>query len=153
MLQLRTAFPLPGSIALFEGLRWRIFQHAGDQAVITREGPTTALTRRAPIAELVDPVAADHNAILPFTDMSEATTRIALFTAKLLRDANEVALYDLGRQLAEQADAGRIPRYQDNYHLVRVMRRLGWRKDGWTGPEGQSRSPRYIRVATAQQAA
>lgn len=153
MLQLRTQFPFPGSIALFAGLRWRVWQHVGDQAVITREGPRAALTRRAPIDELVDPVEADHNAILPFEDMSEATARIAMFTNKLLRDANEVALYDLGRQLAQQADAGRIPRYQDNYHLVRIMRRLGWRKDGWTGPEGQTRSPRYVRVATPAKAA
>lgn len=152
MLQLRTAFPLPGSIALFEGLRWRIFQHVGDQAVITREGPNTALTRRAPLDELVDPVTADHNAILPFTDMSEATTRIALFTAKLLRNANEVALYDLGQQLTEQAKTGRIPRYQDNSHLVRIMRHLGWRKQGYVG-EGYTRSPRYVRAAAPAKAA
>lgn len=153
MLQLRSQFPFPGSIALFDGLRWRVFQHQGDQAVITREGPRAALTRRAPIDELVDPVEADHNAILPFEDISEATKRIALYTAKLLRDANEVALYDLGRQLTQQANAGRIPRYTDNSHLARIMRHLGWRKDGWTGPEGQTRSPRYVRVATPAKAA
>ena len=99
MLQHRTEFPLPGSIALFQGLRWRIWQHAGTDALIAREGPTAALTRRAPLDELVDPVVADHNALLPLTDISEATRRIALFTAKLLRDTNEVALYDLGLSL------------------------------------------------------
>lgn len=152
MLQLRSQFPFPGSIALFEGLRWKIFQHQGDQAVITREGPAVGLTRRAPIDELVDPVEADHNAILPFTDISEATKRIALYTAKLLRDANEVALYDLGRILAEQAKAGRIPRYTDNSHLVRIMRHLGWRKDGYVG-DPAVRSPRYVRVSTPARAA
>lgn len=148
MLQLRTEFPLPGSIALFEGLRWRIWQHAGADALIAREGPNAALTRRAPLDELVDPVVADHNALLPLTDISEATKRIALFTAKLLRDANDVGLYDLGQKLRQHADAGRIPLFTDNAHLARIMRTLGWRKDGWTGPQGQTRSPRYIRVAT-----
>tara|TARA_B100000378_G_scaffold34584_2_gene26054 strand:- start:985 stop:1443 length:459 start_codon:yes stop_codon:yes gene_type:complete len=152
MLQLRTEFPMPGAIALFEGLRWRIFQHVGDQAIITREGPAFGLTRRAPIDELVDPVEADHNALLPYTDMSAATARIALFAAKLLRDCNEVALRDLGTQLAMAAEQGRVPRYTDNSHLTRVMRRLGWRKDGYAGA-GYDRSPRYVRVSTAARAA
>jgi hypothetical protein len=152
MLLLRTQFPLPGSLALFQGLHWRVFQHVGDQAVITRGGPSAALTRRAPIDELVDPVEADHNAILPSQDMSETTTRIAIFTAKLLRDANEVALYTLGRKLIEHAQTGRIPRFTDNSHLVRIMRRLGWHKDGWIG-EGHARSPRYVRATAPAKAA
>lgn len=147
MLQVQSEFPFPGSIALFLGLRWRVQQHIGDQALISREGVAASLTRRAPLDELVDPAQADENALLPFQDMSEATSRLALFTAKLLRDINEVALWDLGAKLREQADAGRVPRYQDNSHLTRIMRRLGWCKQGYTG-EGHARSPRYVRVAT-----
>lgn len=152
MLQVQTPFPFPGSIALFLGLRWRVQQHIGDQALITREGTAASLARRAPIDDLVDPEQADANALIALTDVSEATARIALYTARHLAHVNEVALYDLGRHLADAAQEGRIPRYTDNSHLVRVMRRLGWRKEGYVG-EGFARSPRYIRVATAQQAA
>jgi len=152
MLQLRTQFPMPGATALFEGLRWRIFQHVGDQAVITREGPAAGLTRRAPIDQLIDPVEADHNALLPYTDMSAATARIALHAAKLLRDCNEVALRELGIELAKAAEQGRIPRYVDNSHLTRIMRRLGWRKDGYAGA-GYDRSPRYVRTGVPAKAA
>lgn len=152
MLQVQSEFPFPGSIALFLGLRWRVQQHVGDQAVISREGVAASLTRRAPLVELVDPAVADTNALLPLQDMSEATTRIALFTANMLSDANEVALWDLGNRLRDHAEAGRIPRYQDNSHLTRIMRRLGWRKQGYTG-EGHAKSPLYVRVATPAKAA
>lgn len=145
--QVETPFPFPGSIALFLGLRWRVHQHVGNQALITREGIAASLARRAPIAELVDPTEADANALIALTDVSEATARIALYTAALLRDTNEVALHDLGGRLHTAAQEGRIPSYQDNSHLVRIMRRLGWRKQGYTG-DGMARSPLYRRVAT-----
>ncbi|MBJ7442861.1 MAG: hypothetical protein JHD32_00815 [Sphingobium sp.] len=60
------------------GLRWRVHQHVGSQAVITREGIAASLTRRAPIDDLVDPAKADANALIALTDVSEATARIAL---------------------------------------------------------------------------
>jgi hypothetical protein len=151
MLQVQSKFPFPGSIALFLGLRWRVQQHVGDQALIIREGVAASLARRAPIDELVDPVEADRNALLPLEDMSETTTRIALFTAHKLRAVNQIALYELGDMLREHAQAGRIPRYSDNSHLTRIMRRLGWRKQGYTG-EGHARSPLYVRAATPAKA-
>lgn len=151
MLQAHAPFPYPGSTALFDGLRWRIHQLFGDTALITREGTAASLSRRAPVAELVDPVEADQNALMALQDVSAATKRIALFTAGHLRTVNDVALYRLGRDLTEAARLGRIPQYQDNSHLARVMRSLGWRKDGYAG-EGYERSPRYIRVATPAKA-
>lgn len=147
--QVETPFPYPGSIALFLGLRWRVHQHVGSQALITREGVAASLTRRAPIDELVDPVEADANTLISLTDVSEATARIALFAAALLRDTNEVALHDLGGRLYTAAQEGRIPLYSDNSHLVRIMRRLGWRKAGYRGV-GLTRSPLYRRVATQE---
>ena len=151
MLQAHAQFPFPGSTALFDGLRWRIHQLFGDTALITREGTAASLSRRAPVADLVDPADADTNAIIALTDVSAATKRIALFTAGHLRPVNEVALYQLGRDLTEAARLGRIPQYQDNSHLARVMRSLGWRKDGYVG-EGYERSPRYVRGATPAKA-
>lgn len=153
MLHANSQFPHSGSIALFLGLRWRIHQVMADGiALITREGTGACLSRRAPVAELVDPKVADENAIIALTDVSAATARIAIFVTSLLRDTNEVALRDLGRTLTEHAREGRVPLYTDNSHLVRIMRKLGWRKDGYTG-EGFERSPRYVRVATANKAA
>jgi hypothetical protein len=147
--QVETPFPYPGSIALFQGLRWRVHQHVGSQAVISREGIATCLTRRAPINDLVDPTEADANTLISLTDVSEATARITLYTAALLRDTNEVALHDLGGRLYTAAQEGRIPLYSDNSHLVRVMKRLGWRKVGYTG-DGLARSPLYRRVSEAE---
>lgn len=146
MLQITVEFPFPGSTALFDNLRWRIHQLVGDDAVIMREGSGASLSRRAPVADLVDPKLADANALIAMTDLSESTARIALFTAGLLRDRNEVALRELGQLLTDHARAGRVPKYQDNSHLTRIMRRLGWKKDGYVG-EGYERSPLYRRVA------
>lgn len=80
------------------------------------------------------------------------TARIAIFTSRLLRNTDEIALHDLGEKLARAADLGRVPRYSDNSHLVVIMQRLGWQKQGWTG-EGAIRSPVYRRVAAAALAA
>lgn len=81
-----------------------------------------------------------------------ATARIALFTAGLLRRVDEIALHDLAQHLTLAADAGRVPRFRDNSHLVRIMNRLGWRKHGYAG-EAPCRSPVYRRVTAAAQAA
>lgn len=72
--------------------------------------------------------------------------RLAIFTAVHLRRVDSVALHDLGEALSDAADRHRIPRYCDNSQLVRIMQRLGWRKDGYSG-EGSHRSPRYVRAA------
>ena len=147
MLSIPTPFPCPGSTALFQGVRWRIQQYVGDQALISREGENATGCRRVPATDLVDPqAAADHDAIA-LGDIRESTARIAIYAAGLLRHVDEVALRDLGLRLKEAAQEGRIPRYRDNSHLVRIMRRLGWRKDGYAGA-GHDRSPVYRRVAT-----
>ena len=80
------------------------------------------------------------------------TARRAIFTTRLLRNTDEIALHDLGEQLTAAADLGRVPRYSDNSHLVRIMQRLGWQKQGWAG-QGAMRSPVYRRVAAAALAA
>lgn len=73
--------------------------------------------------------------------------RLALCAASILRDIDAVALRDLGEALDAKADQGRIHPFADNSQLVRIMQRLGWRKDGYVG-EGAGRSPLYRRVAT-----
>lgn len=73
--------------------------------------------------------------------------RLALFAAKTLRNVDSIALHDLGEALDEAADRGCIHPFSDNSELVRIMQRLGWRKDGYAG-KGGNRSPLYHRVAT-----
>lgn len=141
-------FPFPGSIAVFEGVRWRICQlmEDGRVALLTRDGEAARGTRRELVADLVDAKLADENEALTFTDLSEATARIAFHAAKLLRDRNDIALRDLGIALKDAADAGRIPAVSDPSHLSRIMRRLGWHKIGHSGT-GYERSPLYARRA------
>ncbi|MEA3390590.1 MAG: hypothetical protein U9R64_15120 [Pseudomonadota bacterium] len=141
-------FPFPGSIAVFEGVRWRICQlmEQGRVALITRNSEAARGVRRELVADLVDAKLADENEALAFTDLSEATARIALHAAKLLRDRNDIALRDLGSALKEAAEAGRIPPVSDPSHLARIMRRLGWHKIGYAGT-GYERSPLYARRA------
>ncbi|KFG91699.1 hypothetical protein BV98_000557 [Sphingobium herbicidovorans NBRC 16415] len=147
MLQTENQFPYPGSIALFLGLRWRVLSHAADgTAHIAREGDAASLTRRANINELVDPKIADENAMIALTDMSEAAARIGLFIARQLRDANEVTMSDLRRQLAEASREGRIPAPRDNFQIAMLLRRLGWRKVGYV-KESYGTSARYARGA------
>lgn len=86
----------------------------------------------------------------PFPTADDITVaRIALYTASLLRNVDQVALRDLGQRLAAAARDDCIPRYADNSQLVRIMQRLGWRKTGYDG-EGRGSSPVYRRVASAQ---
>ena len=73
---------------------------------------------------------------------------LALFTAAQLRRVDSIALADLGQILGDAADRRRVPRFTDNSQLVRIMQRLGWQKRGYAG-EGASKSPLYVRVATA----
>lgn len=148
MLHVPADFPFPGSTAVFEGARWRICQlmDGGSVALLTREGEAARGARRELVDDLVDAKLADENEALTFTDLSEATARIALHAAKLLRDRNSVALRELGLALKEAADAGRIPLYADNSHLSRIMQRLGWYKLGYEGA-GYERSPLYARRA------
>ncbi|MFZ2995924.1 hypothetical protein [Sphingobium sp.] len=91
-----------------------------------------------------------HQFSLPCISFASAdartTARIALFTAALLRRVDEIALHELGEHLIAAADKGRVPRFSDNSHLVRIMNRLGWRKHGYAG-DGATRSPVYRRVA------
>ena len=77
-----------------------------------------------------------------------AVARIALYAASILRNVDQVALRDLGERLATAARDDCIPRCADNSQLVRIMQRLGWRKDGYDG-EGRGRSPLYRRVPHA----
>lgn len=145
MLHLPAPFPQPGSIAVFQGARWRIRQvMAGGLALIMRDGTGASATRREPLADLVDARLADENEALALTDVGASTARIAIHAAALLRDRNSIALRDLGQMLTAAAQAGRIPAYLDNSHLARIMRRLGWRKNGYAG-EGYDRSPVYVR--------
>jgi hypothetical protein len=147
LLQVENSFPFPGSVALLHGLRWRVLSHAADQtALLSRIGPNTALTRRAPIGDLVDPKIADENAIIALTDASEASARIGLFIARHLRDANEIAMATLRRQLAEAAREGRIPDPRDNFQIAMLLRRLGWRKAGYVQDSG-GMTARYVRSA------
>lgn len=147
MLHVPTEFPFPGSIAVFEGARWRICQlMEGGIALITKEGQAASGVRRELIGDLVDAALADENEWLTFTDMSEATSRIAIHATSLLRDRNDIALRDLGIMLKAAAEQGRIPAHVDPSHLSRIMRRLGWYKFGYSG-EGYERSPLYTRRA------
>ncbi|MGE4324124.1 MAG: hypothetical protein AB7E60_14000 [Sphingobium sp.] len=81
------------------------------------------------------------------TPDDRTTAQIALYAAALLRNSDAVALSALGNALTAAARDDIIPHYTDNSHLVRIMQRLGWRKDGYVGA-GRSRSPLYIRVVT-----
>lgn len=147
MLQVENTFPYPGSIALLNGLRWRVLSHAADgTALLSRIGPNTVLTRRAEIDELVDPKVADDNALIVLSDWTEAGKRVGLFMARMLRDKNEVALAALRRDLAKAAHDGRIPRTRDDYQIATLLRTLGWRKDGQTW-DGIGRTSRYVRSA------
>lgn len=147
MLQCENQFPFPGSIALLHGLRWRVLSHAADgTALLGRIGPNTSLTRRADLSELVDPKLADDNALIVLSDRSEAGKRIGLFMARHLRDANEVALSSLRRDLATAAREGRIPKARDDFQIATLLRTLGWRKDGQTW-DGYGRTSRYVRGA------
>jgi len=143
-------FPFPGSTALLDGLSFTVQRlNADGTATISRHGTGASFRRDAPIAELVDPAEAEKNATLAFKDEAQATARIALFATGYLRAANEIPLRELGIALRDAADQGRIPLYRDNSHLVRIMRKLGWRKDGYAG-EGYERSPLYRRVVQPQ---
>ncbi|MGE6693321.1 hypothetical protein ACQKE8_12860 [Sphingobium limneticum] len=145
MLHASAEFPFPGSIAVFEGARWRVCQLMdGGIALISKEGQAATGIRRELLADLVDAKLADENEWLTFTDMSEATARIAIHATTLLRDRNDIALRELGIMLKAAADRGRIPPYVDPSHLSRIMRRLGWYKFGYEG-EGYERSPLYAR--------
>lgn len=147
MLQSENQFPYPGSIAMLSGIRWRVLSHAADgTALLSHIGTATALTRRADVAELVDPKVADENALLALTDTSEAGARIGLFIARHLRDANEVVLCALRRDLGEAAREGRIPAVRDNFQLAQLLRKLGWRKAGYAN-DGAGMSARYVRSA------
>lgn len=72
--------------------------------------------------------------------------RLALFTAKRLRNVDRISLRDLGNALDRAADRGRIRPFSDNSELTRIMQRLGWHKIGYAG-DGADRSPLYARTA------
>ncbi len=152
MLLAPAEFPFPGSVAVFEGERWRICQLMGEVALLSREGATASGVRRELVADLVDARTADENEWLTFTDMEAATARIAIHATTLLRDRNAIALHELGQMLKAAAAAGRIPAPVDRSHLSRIMRRLGWHKWGWEGV-GYERSPLYVRRADRAAAA
>lgn len=151
MLQNEPKFPFPGSTAIYAGQNFRVLRHHADgTALLSEQGTTRASGQRTvPIVDLLDPKIAEENASLAFRDEEAATARIALHTARILRTVNQVALRDLGLNLRAAAHQGHVPLFRDNSHLVRIMRKLGWKKDGYTG-EGYERSPLYRRVADAQ---
>lgn len=146
MLPTATSFPYPGSIALFDGLRWRVMRHHADgTALIGRDGDGSSFTRTAPIEELFDPAEADRNALLSMGRTSEGDTRIALWIARRLAHRNEIGLGILHRDAQAAARAGTIPTPQDNRHISHLLRQLGWAKRGYTGA-GYDRSPLYVRT-------
>lgn len=151
MLQVEPQFPYPGSTAIYAGSHFRVLRHHADgTALLSEQGSTRASGQRTvPIVDLLDPKVAEENASLAFKDEAEATARIALHVARILREVNQVALRDLGLNLRAAAHQGHVPLFRDNSHLVRIMRKLGWKKDGYAG-EGYERSPLYRRVTETQ---
>lgn len=150
MLHAPIEFPFPGSVVLSKGLRWTIRQlfDNGATALIVREGAGAQGRRREAVADLVDANLVDRDGIQAVKGIGRDTRRLALHVARHLRDSNEVVLRDLGHHLAAAHAAGDVPRIRDNYHLVEIMRGLGWHKAGWAGT-GPTLSPVYRRTAKA----
>ncbi len=147
MLQAPADFPFPGSIAMLDGLAFTVQRlNADGTATISREGTAASLRRDAPVEDLVDAQDAERNALLALTDTSEAGKRIALHIARHLRDANEVALAQLVRVLADAARHGRIPTPKDAYQVARLLNGLGWRKKGVVDDQ-HGRTSLYVRGA------
>ncbi|MDF0540813.1 hypothetical protein PX699_00525 [Sphingobium sp. H39-3-25] len=153
MLKVETKFPFVGSIAAYEGMRWRVQRHNADgTATIARDGTSASFTRDAPIADLIDPAEVDENARITLFELGEATRRLCVFIEEHLRGRNEVILGLLAQVLAFNARKGLIPGHQDNAHIAQCMRALGWRKQGYFGA-GRDRSPVYVRPAVVEEAA
>ncbi|RSU76571.1 hypothetical protein BRX37_08320 [Sphingomonas sp. S-NIH.Pt3_0716] len=150
MLHAPIDFPFPGSVVLSKGLRWTIRQlfDNGATALIVRDGAGAQSRRREPVADLVDANLVDSDGIHAVKGIGRDTRRLALYVARHLRDRNEVVLRDLGHHLHVAHAAGDVPAFRDNYHLVEIMRGLGWHKDGYAGAE-PNRSPVYRRTAKA----
>lgn len=150
MLHAPIEFPFPGSVVLSKGLRWTIRQlfDNGATALIVREGAGAQGRRREAVADLVDANLVDRDGINAVKGVGRDTKRLALHVARHLRNSNEVVLRDLGHHLAAAHAAGDVPRIRDNYHLVEIMRGLGWHKTGWSGT-GPTLSPIYRRTAKA----
>jgi hypothetical protein len=153
MLKVETTFPFPGSIAAYEGMRWRIISHNADgTAIIGRDGPSASFTRRAPLADLIDPAEVDENARITLCDLGKATQKLCIFIEEHLRGRNEVTLGLLAQVLAFTARKGIIPGHRDNAHIAQCLSALGWRKQGYAG-QGALRSPVYVRPAVMEKAA
>lgn len=150
MLHAPIEFPFPGSIALSGGLRWKVRQlfDNGASALLVREGAGAQGSRREAVANLVDASLVDGDGVQAVKGVSRDTKRLALYVARYLRDQNAIVMRDLRHHLIEAHEAGTAPRFRDNYHLVEVMRLLGWEKDGYAGAQ-PSRSPVYRRVSKA----
>lgn len=153
MLHAPIQFPYPGSVTLFQGLRWKIRQlfDGGATALIVRDGAGVQGSRREAVTNLVDASLVDEGGVRAVKHIDRQTTRLALYIARHLRDRNEVILRDLGHHLYTAAEQGSAPRHRDNAHLAEIMRLLGWQKDGYAGqPNTFERSPVYRRVSTAR---
>lgn len=153
MLHAPIEFPFPGSVTLFQGLRWKVRQlfDNGHSALIVREGAGAQGSRREAVADLVDASLVDGQGVQAVKGVSRETKRLALYVARHLRDQNSVVMRDLGYHLIAAHEANGTPRHKDNYHLVEVMHLLGWTKQGYAG-EQPHRSPVYGRVASAKAA-
>lgn len=155
MLQVPSEFPHPGSIAVHDGVRCRVLQTLADgrRLVVAAEGG--AQPRRVPLDDLADPRDADMRALAERFDPVTDDARRALWIARRLRAVNDIALAVLDRDMASAARDGLVPVCRDTRHLTAILRRMGWRRDGFTGA-GYDRTPLYRRVgggATGQGAA
>jgi hypothetical protein len=115
-------FPFPGSIAEFEGKRWRIFQrlHNGE-AILHAEGAGASFTRRAPVDQLIDPSIAD----IDTSDLDANQVRALKWLRVQLQGANTVIFEEVKTNLWAACQSGSAAML-DGLKLAGLMRRLGW---------------------------
>lgn len=115
-------FPQAGSIAEFEGKRWRIFQRLPNgEAVLHAEGAGSSFTRRAPIDQLVDPSLAG----LDTRDLDPNQLRALKWLRIQLHGANTVIFEEVKSNLWAACQSGSAAML-DGFKLAGLMRRLGW---------------------------
>lgn len=137
MLQTSAPFPYPGSTAMLDGLAFTVQRlNADGTATISRHGSGASFRRNADVSELVDPKEAAKNDRIAMTDVGEASKRIGLRIAKLVKNINEVRLSELRHTLSDEANKGRIPRPDGTLQIARLLRRLGWKKRGMVEAAG-----------------
>lgn len=141
MLSASAPFPFPGAICQLDGVRFKILRHQGeDEALLAREGTRASFTRRAKIADLIDPDLVDGCAAMWLASQSVDTKKIALFIARHLRDANTVAFAELASTVRHAVIAQTIPILQDMAQIAQILTALGWQKIGEQGEAWNSTS-------------